>query len=93
MDILNFVLAVLGAVSMLYKIYLQDKLHHPEKKSGWGLLWRRSRPLNYFFPINRNFYAFEDYPLVRKANFALFVAYGIILIAFLLSENYLKISF
>lgn len=82
MEILSFLLAMIGAVSMLYKIYVEDRLRHPEKKGGWDLLWRRSRPIHYFFPIDRNSHAPEDYPLVKRANIALFIAYGVIVAAF-----------
>lgn len=76
MKVLSFVLAILGAGSMLYKIYIEDKLHHPQKKGGWDLLWRRSRPMHYFFPINKNSHAPEHYPLVRNANVAIVLAYS-----------------
>jgi hypothetical protein len=88
-NIIVYILTTLAAASFFYKIFIQIKIKNPGKKIGFFSIVFRFYTLMDFIPLRISGKNLIERSLRKRANIAIYISYGCIVLALLLS-NYAK---
>jgi len=84
-------LVLIAGSSILYKVYLEDKINHPEKKGDIGIFFLKAYNITALFPLNTKRGDTEERKTRRKANILLLLFY-MCFITILIISKFLKNS-